>query len=294
MSSPRPPSRLEAGLASGRFVVTSELNPPKGIDLEPLLASAALLAGVVEAINITDSHTARMSMAPIAAAHLLLDHDVEPIVQMTTRDRNRIALQGDMLAAAALGVRNLVLMGGDSPATGDHPEAMPVFDIGTEALIALAHGLAEGRDGAGNALRGTPALHIGAVVNPGASDLGKEIARMEEKVRAGARFFQTQAVYDPAAFERFARRAEPLGMPVLAGIIPLKSVRMAEHLNANVPGIAIPPGLIERIGRAGDVEQASCQIAAATIRALRPMCQGCHIMAIGWERLVRRIVDAAG
>ncbi len=291
---------------SGRFLVTSELNPPKGVDLEPMVAAARRLAGAVDAFNLTDSHNARMSMAPAGAARRLLDAGVEPIVQMTARDRNRIAIQGDLLAASALGVSNVLLMTGDSPANGDHPDAKAVFDLGSADLIAAAQGLTEGRDLAGNALKGAPDLCLGAVVNPGNPDLDGELARMAAKIEAGARFFQTQAVYDLAAFERFARGLERLGdarAVVIAGVIPLKSVRMARYLNEHVYGIEVPEALIEEVGRAEDAGgdgdgdaagAAGAAIAARTVAGLESLCQGVHLMTLGRDALIPAIVEQAG
>ena len=289
--------RITDLVRSGRFIVTSELTPPKGLDLAPLLASARQLAGIVDAFNLTDSHNARMSMAPIAAARRLLDEGIEPIVQMTARDRNRIAVQSDVLAAAALGVANVVLMTGDVPSHGDHPEAKAVFDLGSVEIIAAVRGLNEGHDLAGNALRGAPDICIGAVVNPGNPDLDGEMTRLEAKVEAGARFFQTQAVYDIAAFERFARRLERfagLELAFIAGIIPIRSVRMARYLNENVPGIEVPEPLIEEIAEATDVDATGTAISARTIAGLRPLCQGVHLMTLGRERLIPAIVEQSG
>ena len=274
-----------------RFAVTAELNPPKGADLAPLLAKAEALRGIVDAFNLTDSHTARMSMAPIAAARLLLDRGLQPILQLTCRDRNRIALQADALAADALGVRAILTMTGDHPRGGDHPDAKPVFDIDSTALLRGLDALRRGNDMSGAALSGAPDLLLGAVVNPGAPDLDAELRRMQEKIDAGARFFQTQAVYDPAAFERFIRRAEGCGAHILAGCIPLKSANMARNLNANVPGISVPDALIREMDAAQDRRAASAAIAARVIREIRPMCQGVHIMAIGWESLIPEIIS---
>ena len=282
---------------SGRFIVTSELTPPKGLDLEPLGEAARRLAGIVDAVNLTDSHNARMSMAPIGAARRLLDEGVEPILQMTARDRNRIAIQADLLAAAAIGVANVVLMTGDAPSNGDHPEARAVFDLGSVEIIEAVRGLNEGRDLAGNALRGAPDLCIGAVVNPGNPDLDGEMARMAAKVEAGARFFQTQAVYDDAAFERVARRLdrfEGLELAVIAGIIPIRSVRMARYLNENVPGIEVPETLIEEIAESSDVDATGTAIAARTIAGLEPLCQGVHLMTLGREKLIPAIIEQSG
>ena len=282
---------------SGRFLVTSELTPPKGVDLGPLLEAARNLAPYVDAFNLTDSHSARMSMAPIGAARRLLDVGVEPILQMTGRDRNRIAIQADLLAAAALGVSNVVLMTGDAPTQGDHPDAKAVFDLGAVEIIGAAHGLGEGQDLAGKTLKGAPDICVGAVVNPGSSDLDKELERMAAKVEAGARFFQTQAVYDVVAYERMAaglERFAGLGVAVIAGVIPIKSVRMARYLNDNVPGIEVPEALIGEIADASDVAAASAAIAARTIAGLRPLCQGVHIMALGQEALIPAIIEQAG
>ena len=274
-----------------RFAVTAELNPPKGADLAPLLAKAEALRGIVDAFNLTDSHTARMSMAPIAAARLLSERGLQPILQLTCRDRNRIALQADALAAAALGVRAILTMTGDHPRGGDHPDAKPVFDIDSTALLRALDALRRGGDMSGAALSGAPDLLLGAVVNPGAPDLDAELRRMQEKIDAGARFFQTQAIYDPAAFERFIRRTEGCGAAILAGCIPLKSANMARNLNANVPGISVPDALIREMDAAQDRRAASAAIAARVIREIRPMCQGVHIMAIGWESLIPEIIS---
>ena len=286
---------LSTLLQSDKFVVTTELNPPKGTELAPLLESAESLRGVVDAFNLTDSHTARMSMSPIAAAHLLADRGFEPILQITCRDRNRIALQADVLAAAALGIRNIVTMTGDHPGGGDHPDAKPVFDIDSTALLQSLTGLQAGSDMSGTELRGAPDLLVGAVVNPGADDLDREIGRMEEKIEAGAAFFQTQAVYDPPEFERFMRRVEGYGVPVLAGCILLKSGNMARNFNANVPGISVPDEIIGRMDAAASSantrRRTSAEITAEIITDIRPMCEGVHIMAIGWESLISSIIE---
>ena len=289
--------RITDIVRSGRFIVTSELSPPKGLDLTRLVETARRLSGFVDAFNLTDSHNARMSMAPVGAARRLLDQGIEPILQMTARDRNRIAIQADLLAAAALGVSNVVLMTGDAPSHGDHPDAKAVFDLGSVEIIAAARGLNEGHDLSGNTLRGAPELCVGAVVNPGNPKLDDEMARMAAKVEAGARFFQTQAVYDPAAFERFARRLdrfEGLGVAVIAGIIPIKSVRMARYLNENVPGIEVPEALIKEIAESENVDATSTSIAARTIAGLESLCQGVHLMTLGREALIPAIVERTG
>ena len=285
---------LSQSLQSGEFVVTAELNPPKGTDLRPLFKRAELLRGWVDAFNLTDSAGANMAMSPMAAAHLARDRGIEPIVQITGRDRNRIALQADVLAASALGVTNLLCMSGDPPGAGDHPDARGVFDLKAETLLEAVRELNGGADMYGNRLSGAPALFPGAVANPGADDLDVELARMGEKARLGASFFQTQAVYDPAAFESFMAAARGFGVPVLAGIIVLKSARMARFLNARLPGVYVPQPLIDELDAAPDKEAAGVAIAARLVSELRGMCDGVHLMAIGWESRIPRILADAG
>ena len=287
-------SDLEQVLASEKFVVTCELNPPKGTDVAPLLEKADRLRNVVDAFNLTDSHAARMAMTPLAVAHLLVDRGLEPILQITTRDRNRIALQGDLLGADALGVHNMVFMGGDPPSTGDHPDAKPVFDVYSSVMLKAATSLQAGTDMSGNPLSGSPRFLLGAVVNPGATDLDEEIMRMAEKIDAGATFFQTQAVFEPGIFERFASAAVRFSVPILAGIIPLKSASQADYMNAHVPGIHVPDAVIREIADADDSLTASLAAAARTIKALDGMCQGLHIMAIGWETHIPALLKQAG
>ncbi|MCS7207172.1 MAG: methylenetetrahydrofolate reductase [Dehalococcoidia bacterium] len=287
-------SRFRDALTAGRFVVTVELNPPKGTDLSEMLSKAQALRGMVDAFNLTDCTGARMAMAPIAPARFLLDHGLEPILQITGRDRNRIAIQAELLAAAALGIHNIAVMSGDPPGTGDHPEAKAVFDLEAIGILKAASALMEGHDLAGNPLKGAPQFHLGAVVNPGAKDLDKELQRLEEKIAAGARFFQTQAIYEPDKFSTFMKRVEHYRLPFLAGIIVLKSAAMARNLNQNLPGVFIPEPLIAELEKAPDRTAASIALAARIIRAVRPLCQGVHIMAIGWERHIPSILAQAG
>ena len=286
-------SHLSTALASSDFVITSELTPPKGVDLTLLLEKAVLLKPHVCAINLTESHAARMAMDPMAVGHLMLDQGVEPIVQMTSRDKNRLALQASILGAAALGISNLVFMGGDPPKNGDHPDAKPVFDLFASQLLEAAQALNSGTDLNGNALNTSPHLFVGAVANPGASDLDAEIENLRRKADAGAQFFQTQAVYDVQAFAAFLNKAHS-PRPILAGIIPIKSVKMAQYMNERIPGVDIPDHLIQQIADAGDdkdrVAQVSIDIAARTIRELRSVSRGVHIMAIGWEHTIPQML----
>jgi methylenetetrahydrofolate reductase (NADPH) len=287
-------SRFAQALKSNKFVITTELNPPKGTDVAPLLRKAEMLKGVVDAFNLTDSHSSRMTMSPMAVAHLLLDRGVEPILQLTCRDRNRIALQSDLLGAYALGISNVVCMSGDHPSAGDHPDAKPVFDLDAIALLRAIKSLESGVDMGGSQLRGAPSFCVGAVANPGAPDLGKELRRMEEKIEAGASFFQTQTVYDPAAFERFMNAAQGYNAPIIAGFIMLKSADMARNFIAHLPGVSIPEGIIQELAEAESPVQKSMEIASRIIGEIRPMCQGIHIMAIGWESRIAQVLEAAG
>ena len=284
-------------LRSREFVVTTELTPPKGLDLSELFAKALALKDCVDGFNLTESPRARMTIEPKAVAHLLLDRGLEPIVQVTARDRNRIALQADLLGAAALGIRNFVFMAGDPPSSGDHPDAKPVFDLNTNEMLRAAAGLARGRDLAGNELRGAPKLFLGATANPGAEDLSAEAVNTRRKIEAGAQFLQTQALYDAGTLERFLEAVKPDGVAVLAGIIPLKSAKMAAWLNTNVPGIRVPDALMRAMQGVADTEaetQTGIDIAAQTIRDVRQLCAGVHIMALGLESEIPAILAAAG
>ena len=279
------------------FVVTSELTPPKGIDLTDVFAKAQSLKGYVDAFNLTESPRARMAIAPAAVARLLLDRDIEPIVQITARDRNRIAIQADILGAAALGARNFVFMAGDPPANGDHPEAKPVFDLNSNQMLRAGHELSQGRDMAGNPLRGTPVLFLGATANPGALDLEAEAVNTRRKIDAGAQFLQTQAVYERSTLEKFLAAVKPDGVAVLAGIIPLKSAKMGAWLNGNVPGIRVPDALLQEMhsvaGTDGEIAR-GIDIAARTIREIEKLCAGVHVMGLGWEAHIPAILQASG
>ncbi|HTT00917.1 MAG TPA: methylenetetrahydrofolate reductase [Steroidobacteraceae bacterium] len=288
---------LQDKLAAKKFVVTTELTPPKGIDLTDLFAKAELLKPCVDAVNLTESPRARMAIEPKSVAHLLIDRGLEPIVQVTARDRNRIAIQADLLGATALGVGNFVFMTGDQPKNGDHPDAKPVFDLSTLEMLQAARSLGQGRDLGGNELKGRPQLFIGATANPGAADLTAEVENTRRKVDSGAQFLQTQAVYDPALLERFLSAARLGDVALLPGIIPLKSAKFAAWLNANVPGIRVPAELLQEMQSAADSgreESVGLALTVRLIRALRPLCAGIHIMALGWEAHIPQILRESG
>lgn len=290
-------SGLAAKIAARQFVVTGELTPPKGTDLSRLFEAAELLRNTVDAVNITESPRARMSMDARAVAKLLLDRGIETVVQVTSRDRNRIAVQADLLGAAALGLRNFVFMGGDSPAGGDHPDAKPVFDLTASGLLAAAEALRNGRDFAGNALSGAPEMFLGATCNPGAPNFAAEVENTHRKIGAGAKMLQTQAVFQPDPLLRFIDAVKPDGVAILAGIIPLKSERTAPWLHANLPGVVVPPDSVaamQNAGAEGRAVEEGVALAAKVIESLKGYCQGVHVMAIGLEAEVPAILRLAG
>lgn len=287
-------SQLSDSLAHKAFTLTAELNPPKGTGLDDLFAAADALKDSVAAFNLTDSAASRMAMAPLAVARLLKDRGVESTLQIAGRDRNRLAIQADMLAAHALGVENIVCMTGDPPSGGDHPDAKPVFDLGAEDILKAAVSLESGHDLAGNALKGSPHFLRGAVVNVAVPDLGKEIGRMAGKIEAGAEFFQTNAVYDPAGFEAFMKQVEGLKVPILAGIILLKSARQARYMTEKIPGVVVPDPLVDELESAESRVATSVAMAGRIVQNVAPMCQGVHIMAIGWEHRIPAVMEAAG
>jgi 5,10-methylenetetrahydrofolate reductase len=281
-------------LESGKFLVTSEIGPPKGIGTKKIIEDAELVRGRVDGINVTDLQSSVMRLGSLAVCSLLKQNGFEPIFQITCRDRNRLALQSDLLSAAALGIENVLILTGDHPALGDHPEAKPVFDLDSVQLLQVATGLQAGTDMKGNKLDGdAPRFCLGAVVNPGADPLEPQIMKMEKKIAAGARFFQTQAVYDIQLFENFLSKIKHLKVPVMAGIVLLKSAGMARFMNKNVAGISVPEDLIKEMEQTKDKTAQSVEIAARLIKQLRPMCQGIHIMPIGWDKVVPRVLDAS-
>jgi methylenetetrahydrofolate reductase (NADPH) len=288
---------LAAKIAAKRFVVTGELTPPKGTDLSKMFATGELLRDSMDALNVTESPRARMAMDPRAAGKLLQDRGIEVIVQLTCRDRNRIAVQSDLLGAAALGLKNFVFMGGDSPAGGDHPDAKPVFDLPASGLLAAAEALRNGRDYAGNALTGTPDLFLGATANPGAPKFEAEVENTRRKIDAGAKMLQTQAVYHVDQLARFIDAVKPDGVAVLAGIIPLKSEKSGPWLNANLPGVVVPDDMLEAMEQAakqGRTRERGIELAAGVIRDMTKICQGVHIMAIGGEAEVPEMLRQSG
>ena len=281
-------------IKQGKFILTSEIGPPKGTDIEEMLKDADLIKGKVDAINVTDLQSSVMRVGSLAICRLLLERGLEPVFQVTCRDRNRLALQSDLLSAAVLGVENVLALTGDHTTLGDHPQAKPVFDLDSIQLLETIRLLESGKDMAGKELKGAPKFCTGAVVNPGADPLEPEIMKMEKKIASGALFFQTQAVYDIGLFKKFLDSTKHLKTTIIAGIVLLKSAGMAKYMNKNVSGVFVPEALIEEMSKTQDKSATSIEIAARLIKELKPMCQGIHIMPIGWDKKVPLVIDAAG
>ncbi|HXZ25249.1 MAG TPA: methylenetetrahydrofolate reductase [Nitrospiria bacterium] len=286
--------RLREVIEAGQFAVTVECEPPKGTDLVPTLERARRLVDRIHGMNVTDNQTAVMRMASWAVCVKLLELGIDPVLQITCRDRNRLALQSDLLGASALGIRNILALRGDNPEVGDHKEAKPVFDLESSQLMDVIRGLNEGHDMAGKPLRGSTQWFIGAAAMPEADPVEPQLASVEKKIKAGAKFFQTQAVYNPERVKEFVKKSEPLGAKILAGIVVIKSLKMAERLNT-IPGISIPPPVMEEVKAAGHrAIEAGIDIAVRTIKELRHNCAGVHIMAVGMEERIPEILDRAG
>lgn len=289
-------------LDSGKFVVTAEVGPPKGTDIKEMLHHAEMLKDKIDAVNVTDNQSAVMRICSMSICKLLLDMGHEPILQMTCRDRNRIGLQSDLLGAYVLGMKNVLCMTGDHPNAGDHKEAKPVYDIESVQLLGVVNSLNHGKDMMGNEMQGATDFFQGAVVTPEANPIEPQLFKFEKKVRAGAKFFQTQAIYDIEKFKEFMHFARNFQVKILAGIVLLKSAGMANYMNKFVPGIRVPQDLIDEIkasASGGGKEKAldaGMNIAARHIKQLKDdkICDGVHIMAIGAEDKVPAIMERAG
>ncbi len=288
---------LQAKLTAKEFAITTEVGPLKGTDTTEIEEVAELLRGRVDAANVTDQQSSVMRLGSLAVCHLLKDKGLDSIFQMTCRDRNRLALQSDLLSAHVLGIENVLALTGDLPALGDQPQAKPVYDLDSVQLLWVISRLNEGYDMVGNELRGKTNFFAGAVVTPEADTEAKrelQLIKMEKKITTGARFFQTQAVYDVDSFANFMKRVEGFNVPILAGVIPLKSAGMARFMNKNVAGVSVPEELIDKMAKTEDKVATGIEIVANLIKELRDICHGVHIMAIGWEKRVPAILDAAG
>ena len=288
---------LQSKLESGKFAITCEVGPLKGTDITEVEEAAELLRDKVDAANVTDQQSSVMRLGSLVVSSILVRRGLEPIFQMTCRDRNRLALQSDLLSAWVMGIRNVLALTGDLPALGDHPEAKAVYDLDSVTLLHTISRLNEGYDMAGNELKGKPSFFPGVVVKVESNTeaaMELQLIKMEKKIAAGARFFQTQAVYDAEHFAKFMKRVEKFRVPILAGVIPLKSAGMARFMNKNVSGVFVPDDLIQKMIDAEDKTATGIQIATDLIKQMKGLCQGVHIMAIGWEKKVPSIIVAAG
>jgi len=277
------------------FVITSEVGPPKGVCLDTLLERADKYLRCTDAVNVTDCQSSVMRLGALATCKALADNGHTPVFQLTCRDRNRIALQSELLSAAYFGVNNLLLLTGDHTTLGDAPETKPVYDLDSVSLLHAASKLEQGVDLNGNELTGTPPFFAkGAVVSPCSDSVDAQLFKMERKIKAGAQFFQTQAVYEPEKFISFMDKAKQFGVPVLLGMVILKSARMASFMNKNIAGVCVAQHIIDEL--AANPEKAitgvtGVEIAAQVIKECRPYCQGLHIMPLGWEDKVPELLD---
>ena len=291
-------SSFKKALESGKFVVTSEVAPPKGTTLEKMHHHIKLLKNKVDAMNVTDHQSSVMRFPSLGGVLLVKEMGGEPILQMTCRDRNRLALQADLLFAASRGINNVLCLTGDSVVLGDHKEAKGVFDLDSSQLLAAIRRLEKGKDLGGNDLDGGVSFCAGAIVTPEANPLEPQLIKFEKKIEAGAEFIQTQAVYDLDNFKGFMDYARGFPVKILAGIILLTSSLMARFMNKNVAGVKVPQGLIDEMAATpkGKALDKGIEIAGRMIRRIRDekMCDGVHIMAIGREELVPDIMSAAG
>ncbi len=291
-------SSFKNALDSGKFIITCEVAPPKGTNLEKTVHHIELLKDKVDAMNLTDHQSSVMRYPSIGGALLVKEMGGEPILQMTCRDRNRLALQAELLFAASRGIHNVLCLTGDSVMLGDHKEAKGVFDLDSSQLLAAVRTLENGKDLGGNDLDGSPALCAGAIVTPEANPIEPQLIKFEKKIGAGAEFIQTQAVYDLDKFKTFMEYARQFHVKILAGIILLTSAPMARFMNKNIAGVNVPQALVDEMAQApkGTAIAKGIEIAGRMIKRIHDekMCDGVHIMAIGKEELVPDIMAAAG
>jgi methylenetetrahydrofolate reductase (NADPH) len=297
------PSHLQKVLDGGSFAVTAECGPPRGADPDTIRKKGELLKGVVDAVNVTDNQTAIVRMSSIGACQHLLQMGIEPVMQMVTRDRNRIALQSDILGAYSLGIKNILCLTGDHQSFGSQPDAMNVFDIDSINLVRTVWNMREtGQDMSGFSLKTPPRMFIGAAANPFADPFEYRVIRLAKKIDAGADFIQTQCVYNLDRFAKWIAQARDEGLTdkvhILAGVTPLKSEAMAKYMANRVAGMDIPDSVIKRMAGVPkkDAAREGIDICLETIAALREIAgvRGVHIMAIEWEEIVAEIVAAAG
>jgi methylenetetrahydrofolate reductase (NADPH) len=291
------PSKFKSLLGSGKFIITSEVGPPKGANIEKMHHHIDILKDKVDAINVTDHQSSVMRFPSIGGCLAIEEQGGEPILQMTCRDRNRLALQAELLFAYTRGIRNVLCLTGDAVPVGDHKEAKGVFDLDSVQLLRAIRTMESGKDLGGNDLDGNVEFCAGAIVTPEANPLEPQLIKFEKKIEAGAEFFQTQAVYDLDKFAKFMQFARRFPVKVLAGIVLLSSARMAKYMTENVPGIFVPQHLIDELANApkGTALNKGIEIAGRMIATLKKeaICDGVHVMAIGKEEVVPDILAVA-
>jgi 5,10-methylenetetrahydrofolate reductase len=275
-------------LKSSKFLITAELFPPRGVNISSFLCRASCLVNF-DAVNVTDNQRASMRVGSLAMSKILLEQSIEPILQITTRDRNRIALQSELLSANVLGIKNVLLLSGDHPNIGEYCGSKAVYDLDTIQLIKTARLLESGVDLVGKKLNGSPEFCAGAVVNPSAHPSGLQVLMFKKKVKAGAEFFQTQAVFDVMAFKKFFDKVKYLRIKILPGVILIKSRKFMQFMQL-LPGVNIPEKIQDRINSASDPLAEGIKICSETIKEFRSFADGVHIMAIGVEEYIQEII----
>lgn len=299
---------MREAIASGRFIITGEVAPPKGCHLEHMVEEAEHYRGLVAGVNVTDIQSSVMRAGSLVGCLKLKEAGLPPVLQVTCRDRNRLSLQSELLSACALGITDVLCLTGDYTTLGDHPQAKPVFDLDSVSLLRAAKRLTTGKDMAfypdrknpgqfidGETLDGDPPdFCLGCVVNPGAVPVEPQIYKLLKKIEAGAEFCQTQAVYEPGKFEEFMTKLGEVPIPILAGIVVLKSPMMARYMNENVAGVTVPQWMMEELADKETRVAKSIAMSAKLVSELKPMCQGVHMMPLGWDKHVPTILQQAG
>lgn len=290
-------SELMRSLKEEKFTISGEIDPPKGADKSMIIEQASYLKGHVIAANVTDNPLGIVIMNTLAPCYIMQNEvGIEAVYQVTCRDRNRIALQSDILGAAALGLRNVLALTGDHPRKGDHPQAKAVFDLDSVQLTKLLRRMIdEGVDMAGNKLKGRPRMHVGVGISPGLRPFEPELIKFEKKIDAGAEFAQTQVVYDSQVLGELKDATKHLGLPILVGIAPLKSLGMAKFMAKNVPGVVVPKEIMRRLEKAKDLKEAAIDITAELLREIKELgFPGAHIMPVGMDYAMGEIIRRSG
>ncbi|MFA5098383.1 MAG: methylenetetrahydrofolate reductase [Candidatus Margulisiibacteriota bacterium] len=281
---------FKKALASKKFILTAEIFPPKGVDADDAISKAVSLKGIVDAINVTDNQRAVMRMNPIVLCHKLIHEGIDPILQMCCRDRNSMGLSSDVLAAYALGIRNILSITGDYPIKDGKVLAKPVFELDSVQLLDLIRKMGKGQDLNGSPLKGNPSFSLGSTVNPNSEQIDLQIMKLRKKLDAGAEFIQTQVIYDIDGFKKFKEKTSTLKMKLLLGIFPLRTFEMAKFMEEKVPGVKVGDKVLKRMQSSKESKQEGIQIAVETIKELKPYCDGVHFMTMNDAEVVKKII----